>query len=129
MQFVILSDPASTFPECDVRDIIFEVMVKTEMFKRFDTSHSFWKKCDAQKQKRQEKLDLYEVKKIDDPCYVTLAVNPKEYFEFFKDYTTNKKHKGIKKVQKGWIWIIIQKGLNLLKSLKFLSSRKTSTNR
>ena len=28
MQFVILSDPSSNFPECDVRDIIFEVIVK-----------------------------------------------------------------------------------------------------
>ena len=40
---------------------------------------------------------LYEVEHIDDPCYVTLAVNPKEYFEYFKSNSTNKKHKGIKK--------------------------------
>ena len=32
---------------------------------------------------------------------VTLVVNPEEYFEFFKDYPTNKKHKGIKKGSKG----------------------------
>ena len=39
---------------------------------------------------------------IDDPCYFTLAVNPKsKYFEFFKDYSTNKKGKGIKKGSKG----------------------------
>ena len=42
-------------------------------------------------------LGLYEVEHIDDPCYVTLAVNPKEYFEYFKSHSTNKKHKGIKK--------------------------------
>ena len=53
--FVILSDPASSFPECDIRDIIFEVIVKTEIFKRFDTSHPFWKKFDAFKPKRQKK--------------------------------------------------------------------------
>ena len=34
---------------------------------------------------------------FDDPCYVTLAVNPKEYFEYFKSDNVNKKHKGIKK--------------------------------
>ena len=34
---------------------------------------------------------------MDNPCYVTLAVNPKEYPEFFQDYFSNKKHKGIKK--------------------------------
>ena len=30
-----------------------------------------------------------------------LAVNPKEYFEFFHDYSINKKHKGIKKGSRG----------------------------
>ena len=34
---------------------------------------------------------------MDNPCYVTLAVNPKEYPEFFQDYFSNKKHKGFKK--------------------------------
>ena len=52
LQFVIISD---TFPECDVRDILFEIIVKIEMSKRFDSSHSFWKKFDAQKPKRQKK--------------------------------------------------------------------------
>ena len=68
MQFIILSDPSTDFPECDIKDIIFEVLVKTELFKRFDTSHDFWKKFDAQKPKRQKKLGLYEVEHIDDLC-------------------------------------------------------------
>ena len=38
---------------------------------------------------------------IDDPCLVTLAVNPKEYFEYFKSENVNKKHKGIKKGSAG----------------------------
>ena len=46
-------------------------------------------------------LGLYEVEYIDDPCYVTLAVNPKEYFEYFKSDTSNKKHKGIKEGSPG----------------------------
>ena len=53
------------------------------------------------KKRKKKKISLCEIKHIDDPCYVTLAVNPKEYFEFFKDHSTNKKHKGIKKVSKG----------------------------
>ena len=44
---------------------------------------------------------MYEVEHINDPCYVTLAVNPKEYFEYFKSDSTNKKHKGIKKGSPG----------------------------
>ena len=44
---------------------------------------------------------LYEVENIDSPCYVTLAVNPKEYFEYFKSESVNKKHKGIEKGASG----------------------------
>ena len=33
-------------------------------------------------------------------CYVTIAVNPKEYFETLKDYKANKKYKGRKKVSR-----------------------------
>ena len=42
-------------------------------------------------------LGLYEVENINDPCYVTLAVNPKEYFEYFESEKCNKNPKGIKK--------------------------------
>ena len=42
-------------------------------------------------------MALYEVESIDDPCLVTLAANPKEYFEYFQSQKVNKKHKGIKK--------------------------------
>ena len=53
------------------------------------------------KKKEKKKLGLYEIEGIDNPCYVTLAVNPKEYFEFFQDHSSNKKHKGIKKGSRG----------------------------
>ena len=47
--------------------------------------------------KDQKVLGLYKVEHIDDPCYVTLAVNPKEHFEYIKSELINKKHKGTKK--------------------------------
>ena len=47
------------------------------------------------REKKKEKK-TWHVRNIDNPCYVTLAVNRKEYFEFFEDYSSNKKHKGIK---------------------------------
>ena len=31
VQFIIVSDPASLYPECDVRDILFEIFSKTEI--------------------------------------------------------------------------------------------------
>ena len=39
----------------------------------------------------------YEIENIDNPCTLTLAVNPKEYPKLFKDKYLNKKPKGIKK--------------------------------
>ena len=103
LQFVIVSDPASTFPECNVRNILFEIFSNTEIYNRFDTSHEFWKLFNVQKPETQKVPGIYEVEHIGDPCYVTLAVNPKEYFEYFESEKVNKKHKGIKKVLLAWI--------------------------
>ena len=90
IQLIIVSEPNSSYPECNVRDILFEILSKTKICERFDKSNE----C-------EKVLGLYEVEHIDDPCYVTLAVNPKEYFEYFKSHTCNKKHKGIKKGYSG----------------------------
>ena len=97
LQFVIISDPASTYPECNVRDILFGIFSRTDISDRIDKSHDFSKKFGVHCSQNQKVLDLYEVEHIDDPCYVTLTVNPKEYFEYFKSDNVNKKHKGIKK--------------------------------
>ena len=97
IQFIIVSDPKSSYPECDVRDILFEIFSKTKISKRLDKSDKFWRRFNCHCPQNEKVLGLYEVKRIDDPCYVTLAVNPKEYFEYFQSDTCNKKHKGIKK--------------------------------
>ena len=99
--FIAISKASSDFEESKVRDIIFEVIVKTSIYKRFDSSHPFWDNFKAQRPKTKQKIRLVRTEHIDNPCYVTLAVNPKEYFEFFEDYSTNKKHKGIKKGSRG----------------------------
>ena len=38
-----MSDPASSYPECDARDILFEIFSKTEIGERFDKSNEFWR--------------------------------------------------------------------------------------
>ena len=101
IQFIVISDPSSTYQECDVRDILFEIFSKTEIRERFDKSNKFWKKFDVHVPENEKILGLYEVENIYDPCYVTLAVNPKEYFQYFESENCNKKHKGIKKGAKG----------------------------
>ena len=97
LQFVIVSEPDSTFPECDVRDILFEIFSRTEIKNRFDKSDKFWEKFEMCSPQNQKVLGLYEVENINDPCLVTLAVNPKEYLEYLKSENINKKHKGVKK--------------------------------
>ena len=112
IQFIIVSDPSSMYPECDVRDILFEIFSKSKISKRFDKSNEFWRQFNVFSPEEQKVLGLYEVENIDDPCYVTLAVNPKEYFEHFKSESCNKKTRGLKKVWLVWNMKITQKELS-----------------
>ena len=91
IQFLIVSDPFSTYPECDVRDILLETFSSTEIRERFDKSDEFWRRFGVHCSQNQKVLGLYEVENVNDLCYVTLAVNPKEYFEYFKSDSINKK--------------------------------------
>ena len=56
------------------------------------TGKGFWLDKESEK-----KLGYFEIEHIDDPCILTIACNPKDYFEMFEDTNINKKHKGIKK--------------------------------
>ena len=100
------------YPECDVRDILFEIFSKSKISKRFDKSNEFWRQFNVFSPEEQKVLGLYEVENIDDPCYVTLAVNPKEYFEYFKSESCNKKTRGLKKVWLVWNMKSTQKELS-----------------
>ena len=100
-QFIIISDSSNTYRECDARDVLFEIFSKTEIRERFDKSNKFQKKFSVHFPENEKVLGLYEVENINDPCYVTLAVNPKEYFEYFESEKCNKKLKGMKKGAKG----------------------------
>ena len=97
LQFIIVSDPKSMFSECDVRYILFEIFSRTEIRNRFDKLDEFWKKFDVHMPQNQNVLGLYEVENINGPCFVTLAVNPKEYIEYFKSKNVNKNTKVPKK--------------------------------
>ena len=81
--------------------MIFEVIVASKIYKIFDTSHEFWSAFEARNYIRKKKLDYYEIEHINDPCILTLAVNPKEYLEIFESKYLNKNHKGIKKGSSG----------------------------
>ena len=46
-------------------------------------------------------MGLYEIENINNQNICTIAVNPKEYFEKFKDRKINKKHKEVRKDTQG----------------------------
>ena len=110
LKLVFISYPNSDVPEDKFRDINFEVIIATKIYKKFDTSQEFWDIFGSIKERRIKKLGYYEI--IDNSCFVTLTVNPKEYFEILKNSKSNKKHKGIKKVLVGWILKILSIELN-----------------
>ena len=41
LKFIFISDANSGMPEDKVRDMIFEVIIATKIYKRFDASHEF----------------------------------------------------------------------------------------
>ena len=99
--FVFISDPNSDLPEEKFRYIIFEVIVTSKIYKRFDSSHEFSNILGASTESRRKKLRYYEIENISNPCILTLTVNPKEYLEMLKNFVLNRKHKGIKKGSSG----------------------------
>ena len=49
------------------------------------------------KRKSEKKGAFFEIENIDKANIITIALNPKEYYERVADTTDNKKHKGLKK--------------------------------
>ena len=46
-------------------------------------------------------MGLFEIESINKANVITIALNPKEYYERFVDHSDNKKHKGLKKSTSG----------------------------
>ena len=81
--FIFISKPESSLPDGKFRDVLFEVIKEHGILHWFDTSHKLWENFSARDESLKKKLGYFSIKKIDDPCVVTVAVNPKEYFEAF----------------------------------------------
>ena len=80
---------------------------RSKVLNRFDLSDNFWEQFNVQNKSLKKQVDLYEVENINNINILTIAINPKEYFEKYKDFSINKKHKGLKR----WILRHIQKDL------------------
>ena len=82
--------------ERESRNLIFKIMLKSKLRERLDLSDDFYAQFDAQNKKVKKQVGLYEVECISNPNIITVAINPKEYFEQHQDYSINKKAKGIR---------------------------------
>ena len=100
IQFLFVNDLKSKITEEQTRKLIFDISL-VNIGHRIDTSDDFYAQFKCQNKKLKKKVGLYEVESIDNANIVTIAVNPKEYFEVFRSKAINKKHKGIKKSTPG----------------------------
>ena len=96
IQFLFLTDLKSHITENESRKLIFEIIL-LKVGQRIDTSDDFYAQFLCQNKKNKKKVRLYEVESIDNTKIFTIALNPKEYFEVFRNKAINKKHKGVKK--------------------------------
>ena len=86
--------------EKDSRNVIFEVTINSKIFERLDLPNNFRSQFDVQNMLTEKQVGLYKTESIDNPNIVTIAVNPKEYFEKYRDKSFHKKQKNKKKSNK-----------------------------
>ena len=107
MFFNFICDLSSSVREDEARDIIFEVMIQSKKFDRLDLSAELWEKFNSRNKDLKKQVGLFEIEKIDKPNIITIALNPKEYYERFYDHSDNKKRKELKNQFLVWILILI----------------------
>ena len=99
--FVFICNLACAVREDEARDIIFEVMLESKIFDRLDMSHEYFEKFNCGNTNLKKRVGYFEIENIDKANIITIALNPKEYYERFVDTTDNKKHKGLHKSTTG----------------------------
>ena len=114
--FVFICNLKSTLPESEARKVIFECMTKSKILERLDVSNEYWKQYNVYNVTSKKQMGLFEIEHIDNPNVCTIAVNPKEYFEKFKNKDINKKHKGVRKGTRG---MMFENYANRIKRLRY----------
>ena len=95
LQFLFISNPKSNICQQKYREIIFEVIITSKIYNRFDSSREYWEQFNSRKENLRKCLGYFEIENIDNLCILTTACNPREHFELFGNNKVNKKHKGI----------------------------------
>ena len=91
--FIFVCNMNSQVSEKESRNIFSEALIQSKILKRLDLSlDDFWKQFNVQNPKLKNQVELYKVESIHTGTLITLAVNPKEYFEKYRNKDINKKH-------------------------------------
>ena len=98
MFFVFICDLNRSVSEEKAQNIIFEVLMRSKVFDRLDLLAGFYDQFNCRNERLRKNVGLFEVENIDNANVITIALNPKGYYERFVNYSNNKKHKGIKKL-------------------------------
>ena len=102
-------------PESEAKKIIFECFKKSKILNRLDLSDDFWKQFEIYDHNIKKVMGLFEIENINNQNICTIAINPKEYFEKFKDRKINKKHKGVRKDTTGMNFESYAMRINILR--------------
>ena len=94
---------------------------------RLHLSDSFWEQFNVQNKSLKKQVGLYGVENMKNTNILTIAINPKEYFEKYKDFSINKKHKGLKKNTPGMDFEAYSERLAALHEYCFESKPKKSS--
>ena len=76
-------------------------MIESKISDRLDLSVKLWEQFNSRNKDLKKQAGLFQIENIDKPNIITIALNPKEYYERFYDHSDNKKHKGLKKSTPG----------------------------
>ena len=101
LAFIILCAENNSILDSKFSDIIFEVIVQSDIIDCFDTSHKFWERFLARGKSLAKKLSYFEGESINNPCQIVITVNPKEYYVHFESFSSSKRHKDIRKDERG----------------------------
>ena len=101
LQFMFVCKLSSTISEKKSCGQIFEIMLQFKIIRRLDRSDKFCHLFNAPDITLKNYIRLYKVESINNPNIITIAVDPKEYFELFRNKKFNKKHKEIRKTPWG----------------------------
>ena len=96
MFFVFICKLECSIPESVFRNVLFEIFQHSKIGPRLDIFDDFWQQFNMQNEGTRKVIGLYEAENLDNANLCTIAINPKEYFEKFKDGKINKKHEGVR---------------------------------